>query len=104
MASEVSSLTNKPGKDAQSWCAMSGSIFLLNHREWNTLFQETAERIGKLIGFASSHGRYGQHIFGSTGNALSTAGRTVFSPKKTPDQISNQEQLSRDYRCICPQA
>ena len=53
---------------AQSLYAMSGSTFHLNHREWNSLFRQTAEKHGKLTGFASfrdSADRAGENFFAS---------------------------------------
>ena len=47
----------------QSLRAMSGSTFHLNHREWNSLFRQTAERHGKLTGYVSSHDKYRHPIF-----------------------------------------
>src|SRR5438045_8800468 len=52
--SEVNSTTSRLGKAAPSLCAMSGSIFHRNLREWNSLFHQTAERHGKLTGYVSS--------------------------------------------------
>jgi hypothetical protein len=42
---------------------MSGSTFHPNHREWNSLFRQTAERHGKLTGYVSSHDKYRHAIF-----------------------------------------
>src|SRR5260370_11607260 len=61
--SKVNSTTRKLGKAAQSLCAMFGSTFHLNHREWNSLFRQTAERHGKLTGYVSSHDKYRLPIF-----------------------------------------
>src|SRR4029078_1320642 len=61
--SEVNSTTSKLGKAAQSSCAMFGSTFHLNHREWNSLFRQTAERHGKLTGYVSSHNKYRHPFF-----------------------------------------
>src|SRR5260370_10574441 len=56
--SEVNSTTSKLGKAAQCLCAISGSTFHLNHREWNSRFRQTAERHGKITGYVSSHDRF----------------------------------------------
>jgi hypothetical protein len=37
---------------------MSGSTFHPNHREWNSLFRQTAERHGKLTGSVNSRDKY----------------------------------------------
>jgi len=66
--SEVNSTTSKLGKAAQSLCAMSGSTFHLNHREWNSLFHQTVERHGKLTGYVSSHDKY-PHPISTPGRA-----------------------------------
>src|SRR5215813_9282164 len=63
MEIEVNSTTSRLGKAAQSLCAMSGSTFRLNHREWNSLFRQTAERHGKLTGYVSSHDKYRHPMF-----------------------------------------
>jgi hypothetical protein len=54
----VNSTASKHGKAAQSLCAMSGSTFHPNHREWNSLFRQTAEKHGKLTGYVSSPDKY----------------------------------------------
>src|SRR5205085_8088023 len=61
--SEANSTTSKPGKAVQSLCAMCGSTFHPNHREWSSLFRQTAERYGKLTGYVSSHAKYRRPIF-----------------------------------------
>ena len=52
--SVVNSTTSKLGKAAPFLCAMSGSTFPLNPREWNSLFRQTTARPGKSTGSVNS--------------------------------------------------
>src|SRR6202140_136630 len=91
MESEVNSTTSKLGKAAQSLCAISGSTFHVNHREWNSLFRQTAERHGKLTGYVNSHDKYRHPIFQRRASQMlgSTAGnnQTPLNPAAAPQDV-----------------
>src|SRR5436190_14054449 len=83
--SEVNSTTSKLGKAVQFLCAMSGSTFHLDHREWNSLFHQMAERHGKLTGYVSSHDKYRHPIFrwSSLGSSAGLSGVSRCSRART---------------------